>query len=414
MRADSAVRSIHREGGPLSYAAFRRMLLARLVSGLGSWMQTVAAGYLVFKLTGDAMAVGVLAAIALAPSLIGAPIGGALADRFCPRKLTTTFFAILILPPLALSILAFSDELTVSSIYLCVALLAVVHSVNQPIFQIVIPFTVPERLRRQAVADVSATYNVAQLVGAVLGGTVVALVGPGFAFLANALSYLFVTLMMIASPVLQRSCDLARHRNDGEQPETGKLRRGFGLEVVRVAAAGAGCFFLFVAPVEQLMPTIAAEHGDDAMYLGLLLAAICLGAILGNPLVRKRAIDGSGASSTLTTGVIACGPVVLLLALSSTLVTDLVLLVALGICWEMIFVSGSTSLQLDVPPEIKGKMIGFFYVLVSGCAALGALLLGYLFDLLGIDTSLTVSAGVIFVVGVGLLGFRRFQMRNLE
>lgn len=383
------------------------MLMARIVSGLGSWMQTVAAGYLVFKITGNAMDVGILAAIALAPSLVGAPVGGALADRFCPRKLTTTFFSLLILPPLALAILAFEDALTVPLIYVCVGALAVIHSINQPIFQIVIPFTVPERIRHQAVADVSAAYNVAQFAGAILGGSVVALVGPGVAFLSNALSYLFVALVMLASPILQRSCDLARHRNDDRKPQAAGLREGFALQVVRLIGIGAGAFFLLIAPIEQLMPTIAAEHGDDAMYLGILLAAICLGAMLGNPLVRKRAIDGVGATSALNFGLIACGPVVFLLALSSTLATDVLLLIALGVCWELIFVSGSSSLQLDVPPEIKGKMVGFFYVLVSGCAALGALLLGYLFDALGIETSLIIAAGATGLVGVSFLIGRR-------
>lgn len=383
------------------------MLLARFVSGLGSWMQTVAAGFIVFRLTRDPMAVGVLAAIALAPSLVGAPVGGALADRFCPRKLTTTFFFLLVIPPLVLSVLAYEDALTVPLIYACVAVLAIVHSVNQPIFQLVIPYTVPERLRHQAVADVSAAYNVAQLMGAILGGTAVALIGAGSAFLANSLSYLIVGVIMAMSPILQRSCDEARHRNDGRDEDSPGLRKGFALQIVRLVGVGAGAFFLFVAPIEQLMPTIAASHGEDAMYLGVLLAAICLGSLIGNPLVRRRATDGKSAGAALTLGVLACGPVVFLLGLSNSLPSDVVLLVALGICWEMIFVSGSSSLQLDVPSEIKGRMVGFFYVLVSGCAALGALLLGFLFADYGIETGLTGVAAATFLVGIYLLARRR-------
>lgn len=387
--------------GALSYAPFRRILIARLISGIGSWMQTVAAGFLVFKLTGDAMAVGLLAAIALGPSLLGAPVGGALADRFCPRKLTTGLTFLEAIPPLVLALVAFSGELTVPVIYLCVFALAVVHSINQPILQIVIPFTVPERLRHQAVADVSAVYNVAQLSGAILGGAVVQLIGVGPTFLVNSLSYLVVGAILLVSSVLQKSCDLARHRNDGNDPAP-RLSESWKLEIVRVVGLGAAAFFLLVAPIEQLMPAIAASHGEDAMYLGILLAALCLGAIFAGPLVRRTAIDSSGAQATLILGVLLCGPLIFLLGLSGSLLTDLVILVAVGVCWEMIFVSGGSSLQLDVPPEIKGRMVGFFYVLVSGCAALGGLLMGFFFDQIGIEKSFFVVGAFVLVVGIVL------------
>lgn len=398
--------------GPLSYAPFRRLLLARFISGLGSWMQTVAAGYLVFKLTGDAMQVGLLAAIALGPSLVGAPVGGALADRFCPRKLTTWFSFALALPPLALALFAFADALTVPIIFLCVFVLAVLHSIGQPIFQIVIPFTVPKHLRHQAVADVSATYNVAQLAGAILGGTAVQLIGAGSAFLANSLSYVLVGSIVAASPILQRSCDLARARNTGKQAPT-HAREGFALEIVRVVAFGAGIFFLLIAPLEQLMPTLAAAHGEDAMYLGLLLAALCFGSILANPFVRRVATNATSSQLALGLGVAACAPAVFLLGLSGSLVTDLLLLTVIGCCWEFIFVSGGSSLQLDIPEGIRGRMVGLFYVLVSGCAALGALLMGFLFEHVGIEVSL-LGVGVLMGIAGSVLSVRRRLSRTME
>lgn len=389
------------QGGPLSYPAFRRVLAARFVSGLGSWMQTVAAGYVVFKLTGNAMEVGLLAAIALGPSLVGAPVGGALADRFCPRRLTTGFSFLEALPPLALALIAFEGELTVPIIYGCVFALAAIHSVNQPILQIVIPFTVPERLRHQAVADVSAVYNVAQLSGAILGGAAVQFVGAGTAFMANSASYVLVGVILISSPILQRSCDLARHRNDDREMEV-RARDGWKLEIVRVVGLGAAAFFLLVAPIEQLMPAIAAAHGEDAMYLGVLLAALCFGAVLAGPLVRRMATDGDGAQRTLILGVLLCGPLIFLLGLSGSLLSDLLLLMAVGVCWEMIFVSGGSSLQLDVPEQIKGRMVGLFYVLVSGCAALGGLLMGFLFDSIGIEDSFFAVGILVLVTGIVL------------
>lgn len=376
-------------------------MFARFISTMGSWMQTVAAGYLVFQISGNAMYVGLLAAVALGPSLVGASIGGRLADRYCPRKLSIGFSLFEVLPPLALALFAFSDALTLPVIFACVLALSIPHSMSQPIFALVIPYSVPEELRHDAVADTSAVYNTGQLTGAVLGGMAVQDVGAGLAFSINAASYLLVALVLITSPILQHACDLAREHHDASI-RTG-LRKGWGLLVVKMAILGAAMFFFLVAPIEQLMPKIAAEHGEGAMLLGLLVGSLTVGAIIANPFVRRWVGNVRGAERTLVTGVLVCAPAVFLLGLSSSLATDIPLLVVIGFAWEMVFVSGGSSLQLDVPPDIKGRMVGIFYTLVTGAAALGAIVMGALFEDLGVTDSLLAigslaGAGAVVLV----------------
>lgn len=396
--------------GPLSYPPFRRLMAARFISTMGSWMQTVAAGYLVFQISGNAMYVGLLAAVALGPSLVGASVGGRLADRYCPRKLSIGFAFVEIIPPLALALLAITDSLTVPAIFACVLALSIPHSMSQPIFALVIPFSVPEKLRHDAVADTSAIYNVGQLLGAVLGGMAIQDIGAGLAFGLNALSYLIVALVLIGSPILQRACDLARTHRDVSFKAG--FQTGWGLVVVKMALFGAATFFFLVAPIEQLMPKIAAEHGEGAMLLGVLVGSLTVGAILANPFVRRWARDASGAERTLVLGVLACSPAVLLLGLSSSLATDIPLLIAIGFTWEMIFVSGGSALQLDVPMDIKGRMVGVFYTLVTGAAALGAVLMGALFEDLGVTTALLAVGGGAGLAGLYLM-VRWLSLRSL-
>ncbi len=404
------IRNLFASGGPLSYAPFRRLMVARFISTMGSWMQTVAAGYLVFQISGNAMYVGLLAAVALGPSLVGASIGGRLADRYCPRKLSIGFSLIEILPPLALSVLAFTDSLTIPAIFVCVLALSIPHSMSQPIFALVVPYSVPEKLRHDAVADTSAIYNVGQLLGAVLGGMAIQDIGAGLAFGINAASYLIVALVLIASPILQQACDMARSHRD-VSIRTG-LRAGWGLVVVKMSLFGAATFFFLVAPIEQLMPKIAAEHGEGAMLLGILVGSLTVGAILANPFVRRWARDTRGAERTLVIGVLACSPAVLLLGVSSSLATDIPLLIVIGFTWEMIFVSGGSALQLDVPVDIKGRMVGVFYTLVTGAAALGAILMGALFEDFGVSTSLLAVGAGAGVAGLYLF-FRWRGVRSL-
>jgi predicted MFS family arabinose efflux permease len=376
-------------------------MAARFISTMGSWMQTVAAGYLVFQISGNAMYVGLLAAVALGPSLVGASIGGRLADRYCPRKLSIGFALLEVLPPLALALFAFAGELTVPVIFACVLALSIPHSMSQPIFALVVPFSVPDELRHDAVADTSAVYNVGQLTGAVLGGMVVQDVGAGLAFSINALSYLVVAIVLICSPILQRACDLAREHHDVSIRRG--LSQGWGLTVVKVSLFGAGIFFFLVAPIEQLMPKIAADHGEGAMLLGVLVGALTVGAIAANPFVRRWVGDPGSAERTLVFGVLIGAAAIVLLGVSSSLATDIPLLVVIGFTWEMIFVSGGSALQLDVPADIKGRMVGVFYTLVTGAAALGAILMGFLFEDFGVSASLVAIGCLAGLCAIFLL-----------
>jgi MFS family permease len=387
-------------------------MVARFIAGLGAWMQLVAAGFLVYQLSGSAMLVGALGAVALGPSLIGSPVAGALGDRFCLRRMSVVFAGLESLPALGLMIAAFSDALTVPLLFAGVALTAVFHSLSEPIIQLVVPYTVAPDLRHRAVANMSAVYNVAQVVGALGAGLILQVTGSWIAFAVNFAGYAAVALVIHFSPILQRACDLARASGDGHIL-AGTLQ-GLRIPLVRALLAGSVVFFVLVAPLEELMPRIAAQHGEGAAVLGLLVATICFGAVVGNPIVQRVAVDARSSQRTLAIGVVLCGIPTLLLGLSSALWSDLILLLIVGIAWELVFVSAAQSLQLDVPTEIRGRMLGLFYCLTAGMSAVGALLMGAAFTDLGVDTGLLVLGAIALACGLALwpwLARARAQLR---
>ena len=393
--------SSHRTpGSPWAVAPFRRIMMARFIAGLGAWMQLVAAGFLVYQLSGSAMLVGALGAVALGPSLIGSPVAGALGDRFCLRRMSTLFAGLESLPALGLMIAALSDALTVPVLFAGVALTAVFHSLSEPIIQLVVPYTVSPDLRHRAVANMSAVYNVAQVVGALGAGVILQLTGSWIAFAVNFAGYASVALVIHFSPILQHACDLARASGDGHI--LSGTMQGLRIPLVRALLAGAVVFFVLVAPLEELMPRIAAQHGEGAAVLGLLVAAICFGAVVGNPIVQRVAIDAPSSQRTLAVGVVLCGIPTLLLGLSSALWSDLILLLIVGVAWELVFVSAAQSLQLDVPQEIRGRMLGLFYCMSAGMSAVGALVMGAAFTDLGVDTGLLVLGGIALACGLAL------------
>ncbi len=139
------------------------------------------------------------------------------------------------------------------------------------------------------------------------------------------------------------------------------------------------------------------------MLLGVLVGALTVGAIAANPFVRRWVGDSGSAERTLVFGVLIGAAAIVLLGVSSGLATDIPLLVVIGFTWEMIFVSGGSALQLDVPADIKGRMVGVFYTLVTGAAALGAVLMGVLFEDVGVSASLVAIGCLAGLCAIFLL-----------
>lgn len=386
--------------GLRSFPAYRRVFIARVVSSAGSYMQVVGATWLVFQLSGSSAAVGVLAALALGPALIGAPIGGQLADRYEPRRLAIVLSLCQAIPVLVMATLAFSSVITVPLIYLCVFAGAIPFSLNQPVLALIVPATVPAEFRHQAVARTSMAYNITRLTGAIIGGAVVAAIGPGLAFAINGVSYLVVA-GVLASITLRPDANLAVRR---KPPLREGLRRGWRLPIVQVVAIGVAAFFTLAAPIEQLMPDIANEHSDGALAVGLFLGAIGLGAIVANPILSRLLRGTRSGSRTIVVGlaVAALGLFICGISPDGNIPIDVVALMLVGAGWEFVFVSGQGTLSVDIPADIRGSMIGLFFVLVTATTALGALLIGLLFDQVGVNHALlidavVVAAGAVFV-----------------
>ena len=366
-------------------------------------MLMIGSAWLVFTISGSAMDVGIVAALSLGPSLVGAPLGGSLADRYCPRKLSQLFMALQVPPLLILTVLATTGNLTVPLIFIFIFIYAVPRSISRPILELVVPFTVPPELQRQAVTDASAADNTAEFAGAVVGGAAVQLLGAAAVYGFNAFTCLAVVVVLMASPILQRACDMARAHRDASL--RAGVREGWPIPVVKTVVFGGTFFFLLIAPIEQLMATIAADHGEGAALLGILLSAIAVGATIGNRALSYFGVRGRQSQDLLVWGALIAAPPTILLGFSSSVVTDYLLLLVIGFAWELLQVSGRSAMQLEVPSQISGRMVGIFYVIVTGASAIGALLAGWLFAELGVDVGL-VGVGTVALACAVILYLR--------
>ena len=366
-------------------------------------MQIVAATWYAYKVTGSATSIGLLSALALGPAIVGGPIGGALADRFDPRRLAVTLYVLQAVPATVMAVMDLVGDLPVGWLYALTFAGAIPYSLNSPVVSLVGPSTVPEEYRSAALAQSSMMFNVTRFAGAVAGGFLVHWVGIGAAFAFNALSYLLVAAVLDrTTPV----AEVGRRSPATESPDPG----GGALRLARLAALGVGAFFVFVAPVEQLMPTVAEEHGMTAAAVGLLIGAIGVGAMVANPIIGKdRAPDRR--RRLMATGLLLAAPGMISLAITPRhgLPVDLVAAAAIGFGWEFVFVGGQSTVAMDAPAAIRGRMMGLFFVLVTATTALGAVGLGVLINMWGMPMTFLLTAAVVVVIGLALFGVRREQ-----
>jgi len=389
--------------GPLSFPAYRRLFIARAVSSAGSYMQIVAATWFVYKLTGSAASVGLLSALALGPSIVGGPIGGALVDRYDPRRLAIVLYVLQAIPAAIMAILDFTGELPLGWLYALVFAGAVPYSLNCPVISLVGPYTVPEEYRQAALAQSSMMFNLTRLAGAVIGGFMVHWIGIGSALAFNAASYVLVALVLAGTTLLSEVRPAAEAAEQ-EQASPQTATDSSALAFVRLAAVGVGVFFVFIAPVEQLMPTVAEEHGMTAAAVGLLIGAIGLGAILANPIIA-RAADPANRRRLMAVGLFLAAPGMIELAVTPRhgMFVDLMGAMLIGFGWEFVFVGGQTTVAIEVPPTVRGRMMGLFFVLVTATTALGAVMLGVLISRWGMMTTFLATAVAVVLAGVALL-----------
>ena len=383
---------------PLSFPAYRRLFLARAVSSAGSYMQIVAATWYAYKLTGSAASVGLLSALALGPAIVGGPIGGALADRYEPRRLAIVLYLLQGVPATIMAITDLMGDLPIGWLYVLVLAGAIPYSLNCPVVSLVGPYTVPEEYRPAALAQSSMMFNVTRLAGAVAGGFLVHLVGIGAAFAFNALTY-FLVAGVLARTRLVSEVRRTREANAGTPKDSGAL------SVVKLAAVGVAVFFVFIAPVEQLMPIVAVEHGMKASDVGVLIGAIGAGAIVANPIIARFGNSPASRRRLMALGMFLAAPGMIELAITPRhgIAVDLMGAFLIGFGWEFVFIAGQATIATEIPDHIRGRMMGLFFVLVTATTALGAVGLGTLINRLGMVPTFATTAAVVAAAGLMLL-----------
>ena len=384
--------------------SFRIFYAGQGLALLGNWMQSVAMSWLVYRVTGSALLLGVTAGAQQLPVLFLSPIAGVWADRVNRRRLLMMIQSLAFVQALSLAALTFADAVRVPYLIGLALLLGTITAFETPTRQAFLLELIEHREDLpNAIALQSLLFQSARFVGPSVAGLVLAALGEAWCFLANALCYLAIIGTYAAVRVKSR-----------QPSQTGmewwrQLASGFayafGFTGTRRLLLLLMTVGFFTAPWQSLMPIFAAEtFSGDSRTFGFLIGAVGLGAVMGTfVLAARSSVRGLGrviASTTVTAGAGLIG-----FSLSETLWVSLAFLALFGAGLVVTAASINTILQTLAEEDKRARIISMYVMCFLGFAPIGNFIAGALAESIGVHWTL-FSCGVVVATAGSVFALR--------
>jgi MFS family permease len=386
---------------------YRFFFFGQVVSVTGTWMQRIAQAWLVLSLTRSPVAVGFLALAQFLPFTVFGLLAGVIVDRFDPRRIVISTQAVQMVFSAALAAIALAGVAQPWHVYVTAALLGTALVVDAPgrqalTYRMVGPAELPN-----AVALNSSLFNGARIFGPGLGGLIIAAAGVGFCFALNAVSYLAVLAGLLA----MRPRDFFPVEEFERPTILRGIREGFSyvrqrkralVVLALVTVTSTFCFNFNV-----LLPVLANKtlHAGPETF-GLLTALFGAGALLG---ALASAAFGRASMKALVLGTGGFAGLQLLLAPQHSVAAAAAILFTIGFCFTVWTSSSNSTLQLEAPDHMRGRVVGLYYYAFNGAALLGGLMAGWLASKGG--TSLSFAVAGTIGVAMSLLAASTFSER---
>ena len=369
---------------------YRLFFTGQGVSLIGTWMTRLAMSWLVYRLTGSAVLLGVTGFASQIPAFVLGPIVGVWLDRWNRHRTIVVLQTISMVQSFALAALALSGAITVWEIVALSLVQGLVNAFEIPARQSFVVQMVEKREDLgNAIAINASMVNAARLIGPAIAGALVASVGEGYCFLIDGISYLGVIVGLLMMDVTRAQPQNARRKvlhewTEGWRYVTGSLP-------IRSILVNLGLVSLFAMPYSVLLPIFAKEvlHGD-ANTLGWLGAASGTGALVGTVALAMRT-SVVGLLGVISVATALCGIALIGFGLSANLWLSMLLLAVLGFGMMQQMAPGNTVLQTLVDDEKRGRVMGFYSMAFQGMAPFGSLFGGWLAAYIGAPKTVMVS-----------------------
>jgi len=375
---------------------YRLFFAGQLTSLVGTWMQTVAQSWLVYRLTGSATLLGLVGFASQFPIFLLSPVAGAVADMYPRRRTMIVIQSLMMLLAFPLAVLTLMHRIQVSHVIVLAILLGFVNAFDIPVRQSFVAEMVGREDLINAIALNSSMMNGARIIGPAVAGILVSIIGEGWCFLLNGLSYLAVIIGLI----FITAGNTRPREHEGSRVEA--ILEGFRFALhkrpVRALLLLLGVVSLMGMPYSVLMPIFADEIlKGGAKGLGLLMGSSGVGALLGAAVLAGR----QGVRGLGNWVMLACagfGTSLMLFSLSRKFWLSTLLLLPVGFSMMVQMASSNTLIQSMVPDRLRGRVMALYSMMFLGMAPFGALLSGILANLMGAPSTVALG-GVVCIAG---------------
>ena len=362
-------------------------------------MQQVAEGWLVYRLTNSAFALGFVGFVILLPLAPLTLVAGAIADRFPRRGLLFLVQIGEVFPPLVLAALTWSHQVQVWHVIIIDMLMSTLTSIDQPVRQAFLADTVPVEGLNNAIAISATGYNVARVIGPTIAGIVVALFGEAICFAFNGLSFIAVAVALVAMHVSGRVLSAKRASLKANLIDN---VRYLASERVILAAIGLIVIVnLFIVPYQTLLPVFARDLlKAGPVGLGFLVTASGAGAILGSLGIATFS-SARGGWAIILLGLVASVAMVGF-TIAQNLILACILLVLVSGAVVALKVLAYTFAQSRVQDDLRGRVMSVVTLSDAGAPRLGGLFAGSFATFWGAPFALQLGAIGCVICTIGL------------
>jgi MFS family permease len=374
----------------LRHRNFKLFFMGQSISLIGTWMTRVATSWLVYRLTGSALLLGLVGFAGQIPTFLLAPVAGVLVDRLDRRKMLVWTQALAGLQSLALAGLTIGKVINIHEILWLSVMQGLINAFDMPGRQAFLVQMVEDKQDLgNAIALNSSMVNMARLVGPALAGIVIGSVGEGYCFLIDGLSYLAViaSLLMMrvkVAPLKRAATSMVQQLKEGWT-----YVRGFA--PIRTILLLFALISLMGMPFMVLMPIFAAQvlHGGPHT-LGFLLGASGVGALISAvSLALRKTVRGLTTMIQISAAVFGAG--LIGFGLSRIFLLSMFLMLIVGFGMMQGLAASNTVIQTLVPEDMRGRVMSYYTMAFVGMAPFGSLLAGTLAHHLGAPHAVMIT-----------------------
>ena len=404
--------SILRSAPALKSRNFRLFWGGQLVSTIGTSLQVVAEGWLIYNITESTFWLGMVGLLALIPVLPISLLGGVLIDRAPRRRLIIATQCGLMLQALIFGLLAVSGQLQLWNVIVLYFIFGSLLAIDHPARRAFLVDLVPAEDLANAVALNATLYNLSSLIGYAAAGILIATVGAGVTMLLNAFTYTATIGALLLIRVPDTVAD--RPTSEGKQQSFVQVIAEGAMTLWRDPAILGTISLMAVVggltwPVFGMMPAYAEEvMQTGAVGLGILMSSGAFGSILGTVIVAR--LGASRRGRTMTVVSLTLPLLVVAFAFAPGMLIASLLLIAIGALLLILQSIAITLVQVNIPDRVRGRVMSIYSILHAGSDTMGNVAVGWLAVYIGLPLSLA-GAGLL---AVGYATGLRFAMPSVD